>query len=157
MTVIFIISGIIIFILFHLFYKNKYSNSKTTIAILPNIMKIAGLIILFACIIAPGFLKINETVFLSELRNLFILLGLILICLSKEKDENPIHNHLRYLLLFVSLFTVVLVFQVFILFNCIEKQGISIVHLPIGVLMFYLILFHWYKWKLKQKFEIKVK
>jgi len=148
MSLIFIISVVIIFLLVLGFYKNNWLKNKT-IAILPGIFKLIGIIILVCCAIVPVIFKINEIPSLSELRNLFIIIGLIIICLSKEKDESRQYNDKRFIALFISLITMGLIYQIFMIFNFLDVRELSAAQFPISVLISYLLVFHWYKNKFR--------
>ncbi len=147
MSLIFIIAGIIIFILFPYFYKNSLVKKKT-IAILPNSFIILGIIILAVCAFAPLIFRIIEITIYSELRNLLIIIGLLIICLSREKDENDSYMDKRFLSLSISFITVVVIYQFFLIFNFFDVRELSPAQFPILVLAIYILVFHWYKRKL---------
>ena len=144
MSLIFIISVLIIFILFPIIYKNHWTKNKTSV-ILPSLFKIPGIVILLGFAITPTLSKISKVTLDTELRNLFIIIGLIIICLSKEKDENETYNDKRFLSLFISLITVIVIYQFFLIFNFFGVTELSAAQFPICVLASYLLVFHWYK------------
>jgi hypothetical protein len=79
---------------------------------------------------------------------MFIIIGLIIICLSKEKDENEKYTSKRFLAIFISFIVVVVIYQIFLIFNFFELKDSSAAQFPICVLSLYLLVFHWYKRKL---------
>jgi uncharacterized membrane protein len=125
-------------------YKNNWTKNRTT-AILPNLFKIPGIVVLVGCAITPTISRISKVTLDTELRNLFIIIGLIIICLSKEKDENENYNYKRFLSLLISLITVVVIYQFFLIFNFFGVKELSAAQFPICVLASYLLVFHWYK------------
>lgn len=141
MILIFIISGIFLFSLVQLLLKES-SREFYSIAIFPNRFMILGISILILCSIAPVIFNNFDTPVISEIRNLFILVGLLTLCLSKEKNESGSLNEFRFITFISSFIIVSLVYQIFLIFNLFEIRNLSASQLPICSLASYLFIFH---------------
>jgi hypothetical protein len=150
MSIIFIISGIILFIIVYLLITQTPQKLQS-IAVLPNSFIIPGIIILIACSIAPAIFNINENSVNSEIRNLFILIGLVILCLSKEKRETESLNGLRFITLISSLIVVSFIYQTFLILNIFKLKESTGSQLTICTLAIYLFVFHVNKMRLDKK------
>jgi hypothetical protein len=112
---------------------------------------IPGIIILIACSIAPVIVKVNENFVYNEIKNLFILIGLVTLCLSKEKIETESVNGLRLITLISSLIIVSFLYQFFLIFNIFKISKSSGYQLIICALAIYLLVFHVNKRRLNNK------
>ncbi|HBH84261.1 MAG: hypothetical protein A2X03_09910 [Bacteroidetes bacterium GWA2_40_15] len=144
MALIFIISGLFLFAFFPFYFRNKWSRNKS-IALLPSYFIIIGIMILLGCAIAPVIINVNDIPIRSELRNFFIIIGLLLISFSKEKTENESLNWKRLLSFFVSFMSVSFVYQVFMIFDFLNVRELSGSQVPILILVTYLFVFHFNK------------
>jgi hypothetical protein len=147
---IFIISGIILFMIVHLL-MTKSPQRLESITVLPNSFMIPGIIILIACSIAPAIFNINGNSVNSEIRNLFILIGLVILCLSKEKRETESLNGLRFITLISSLIVVSFIYQTFLILNFFKLRESTGSQLTICTLAIYLFVFHVNKRRLNKK------
>ena len=150
MAIVFIISGLLLLTFLPFFFGKKWINNKS-IVLLPNFFIFLGIITLLGCIIAPAIIEINEVTTLSELRNLFIIFGLGMICFSREKIENESTNMIRLQSLFFSFITVTVINQIILVFNLLEIRNISGAQLPISILAMYLLVFNLNKRRLNDK------
>jgi hypothetical protein len=143
MSLIFVISCAIIFIVIFIVFKRV---KHLTVAIFPNYFKIFGIIILLICIFSSYIFK---TIIFDKFRYLSITTGLTLICLSKEKDEDEKYDGKRFVSLFVSLITVMIIYQFSLIFDWFSAKVISSSEIFISILISYLLVFHWSKDRLK--------
>ena len=143
MSFIFVISCSIIFIVIFIVFKRV---KHLTLAIFPNYFKILGIIVLLVCIFSSYIIK---TIKFDEFRYLFITMGLTLICLSKEKDEDEKYDGKRFVSLFVSLITVMIIYQFSLIFDWFSAKEISSSEIFVSILISYLLVFHWIKDRLK--------
>lgn len=144
MELVFVISLVIIFFLFPVYYT-KIWNEYNTIAFLPAIFKLAGIFILIICSIVPSITGFNDIPVLNKIRELVIVFGLIIICLSREKDEKETYNGMRLVSLFISLIVSTIIVLGLIVCNLFDIQEISVANFSDCVLASYLLVFHWYK------------
>ena len=150
MAILFIISGLFLLTFFPFSFRKKWIEIKST-PLLPNFFIYPAIITLLGCIIAPAIIEINEVATLSELRNLFIILALGMICFSREKIENENTNMIRIQSLVLSFITLTIIYQIFLIFNFLEIRNISGAQLPICILAMYLLIFHLNKRRLINK------
>jgi hypothetical protein len=150
MSLIFIISGIILFLIVHLL-MTKSPQRLESITVLPNSFMILGIIILIACSIAPVIVNVNENSIYNEIKNLLILIGLVTICLSKEKIETESLNDLRFITLISSLIVVSFIYQTSLILNFFKLRESTGSQLTICTLATYLFVFHLNKRRLNKK------
>jgi hypothetical protein len=148
MTTIFIISGIILYLIVHLL-MTKSPRRLESIAVLPNSFIIPGIIILIVCSVAPMIFNESDYPVYREIRNLLILIGLVTISLSKEKNEKESVNNLKLITLISSLIIVSLIYQVSLIFKLFKLSEFSGSKLTICILAVYLLVFHMNKRGLK--------
>lgn len=143
MSIIFLVSVLILFLVVPIYYKTIWAKNKT-IAFLPGIFKIPGILILIICVFAPLISGFNDFPILYKIKQLLIIFGLIIICLSKEKNENGAINDKRIVSLFSSFTVVIVICQFFMIFNLFEIKEFTVANFSICVLASYLLVFHWY-------------
>lgn len=124
----------------------SHSVKRLTVAIFPNYFKFFGIIILLVCIFSSYIFKI---IIFDEIRYLAIIIGLTIICLSKEKIEDEKYNGKRFFSLFISFITIMIIYQVSLIFDWFSLKGISSSHIFISILISYLLVFHWTKNRLE--------
>jgi len=143
MPLIFSISFLIIIFLVPVYY-NKIWKKYNTITFLPSIFKLIGIVILIICSIAPSINGFEDSPILNKIKELVIVSGLIIICLSREKDEKEVYNGWRLVSLFISLIVAAVTFLGLIVFNSFEIEEISVGNFSTCVLASYLLVFHWH-------------
>ena len=144
MSIIFLVSSIILFFLVPVYYKNVWTKNKT-IAFLPGIFKTIGILIIIICVLTPLIIEFNRFPILIKIKELLIILGMIIICLSREKNENGDINSKRIVSLFSSVIIVIIICQVSIVFNIFEIKEFSAFDFSACILAAHLLVFHWYK------------
>lgn len=144
MSLIFSISFLIIIFLAPVYYNNIWKKYNT-ITFLPSIYKMAGIIILIICSIAPSLSEFEDIPSLNKIRELGIVAGLIIICLSREKDEKEAYNGKRLVSLFISIIIPSVVFLGLMVFDLFEIKEFSVANFSTCILASYLLVFHLYK------------
>ncbi len=149
MKLILILSLSILFILIlAITITGKKQMQNWQIIMLPFWMKFLGFGVLIICAIAPSIVDINKIDFFSNLRDFAALIGLIIIFLSKEKDEKEIHNTLRFYSITTAFLTGTLFYQFFVLINNNDKIEFNPSLLTGYILVLYIIIFYGLKRKL---------
>lgn len=151
MKLILILSLSILFILiFAITITGKKQIQNWKIIILPYWIKIVGFGILIICSIVPSVVNINEIDYLSHLRDLIVLIGLIMIFLSKEKDENEILNKIRFFSITISFLALALFYPFFVLINSSDEKVFNPSHLMGYILSLTIIIFYTLKRKMSK-------
>jgi hypothetical protein len=140
MTLVIIISCLLT-IGFLYFYKKVSVEEQSNIAFLPRYFVFIGIFILVICAVSPLFFIVFEET-LDEIRSLLILIGLIIICVSKEKSESKLLDKLRLQVLIASLSILSIVYLILKLFNYKELDSTTPELFPISIMILYLFVFH---------------
>jgi hypothetical protein len=136
MSIVFIVSSAIIAAL--LFFRKQKNNSH--FSFLPHQTKLVGVLILIGGSVVSSLP--NNTSILIDIKNFSIILGLLFICLSKDRKETEQLQSLRLYLLSISAFVTFVIYQMFIIFDFFKIKESSVAFLPICVLASYLFVYY---------------
>lgn len=145
--IIIITMAIVSVLVLNIFISNKKNMTEVNIILFPYWMKFLGFGILIICSIAPSVYQINENDFLSNLRNFIVIIGLLIIVLSKEKVENEMLNRGRYYSFVISFVAGAIAYQIFALFDLSEKIQFNSSYFLGYILILYILLFYSFKRK----------
>jgi len=143
MVFIYLISSVTAFALLY-FYK--LSSFSFTFSILPYYFKLVGILILAINLVCSTIMEKNSIVVNSDIINIINLIGLLIITISKDKNEKDGLILLRFFLFFI---TTIIVFFIFLLSKAFSLWNInssSSLFLPICILFTYSIVYNISEW-----------
>ena len=113
---------------------------------LPYFVKYIGLVFVIMGILFYSLANGEQPVITEPIRLLVVIVGLILIAISKEKNELRLYNHIRLLTFFSSSIILIFIYSIYITIFSDGMNAVSVPQFLIAMLMLHIATFYVSKW-----------